>query len=548
MSQDIERALAMLSVDHHVISPAAALKLISEARKTEKPLATLIQAHIPETDLLRAIADEMGYKFFDMHAREQDLILDERLLRTCDAKVLNEHAAIPVADKQGRVFAALANPLDPDISQYFRSKFPDLAGIALVPRTQVQSRLMYLTNDFSGNPTSPTVVLEYVDYLLQRAAGEGASDIHLRSMYDGSLLVRLRVDGMLSQLPFPLKGREAEVLAALIAKAPTMDSSNQREPQDGTFSFQVAGRAIDARVALIPQLAGSNITVRILDPYTLKRRIEDMGFSADMVSTMRQAIAAPQGCVMVVGPTGSGKSTTLMSLLSEVDAVRRNVLTVEDPVEYRLPYVGQTQIRADLGDRSLTFAKALRSILRQDPDVILVGEIRDSETARTAMDAAITGHTVLSTVHANSAPGSYWRLSEMGVPAFLVTEALTLILSQRLVRQIHECAQLSPPTPEEQQLLNRLGATDITLVPHPVGCVGCAGNGFRGRLAVAELLVPSAELKGLVATGASREEVIAAARRAGWAPIVFDALRLLRAGKTTVTELARVVATEDSDG
>ena len=304
MSQDIERALAVLAVDHKVIAPHAALKLISESRTSSKSLAQLIQATIPEGALLKAIAEEMGYRFFDMHAREQDLIVDERLLRGCDTKMLTDHAALPVVDKQGRVIAALANPLDVDINQYLRSKFPDLAGIALVPKSQVLARLTYLTNDFQGNINSTSVVLEYVDYLLQRAAGEGASDIHLRFLYDGSLLVRLRVDGILRQLPFPLKGRENEVVAALIAKAPTMDSSNQREPQDGTFSFQAANRSIDARVALIPQLAGSNITIRILDPQTLKKRLEDMGFAPEMIARMRAAVAAPQGCVVVVGPTG----------------------------------------------------------------------------------------------------------------------------------------------------------------------------------------------------------------------------------------------------
>lgn len=548
MSQDIERALAVLAVDHRVVAPNTALKLISEARTGKKPLAQLIQTTIPETDLLRAIAAEMGYRFFDMHAREQELSLDERLLRQCDTRLLTEHCALPVVDKQGRVVAALANPLDVDINQYLKSRFPDMAGIALVPKSQVQSRLMYLTNDFQGNPAAPGAVLEYVDYLLQRAAGEGASDIHLRYTYDGTLMVRLRVDGVLRQLPFPLKGRENEVVAALIAKAPTMDSSNMREAQDGTFSFQATNRSIDVRVAMLPQLAGPNITLRILDPATLKRRIEDMGFDAPMVERMRSAVAAPQGCVLIVGPTGSGKSTTLMSLLREVDALARNVITVEDPVEYRLPYVGQTQIRNDLGDRSLTFSKALRSILRQDPDVILVGEIRDSDTARVAMDASITGHTVLSTVHANSAPSAYARLSEMQVPPFLVSEALTLIVSQRLVRQVHVCAQMAPPTPDEAAALARMGATGITLVPHAVGCVGCAGNGYRGRLAVAEMLVPNTEVRTLVTNGAPREQLIDAARRAGWHPIAEDAIRLLRLGKTTVSEIARVVAMEDSDG
>lgn len=547
MSIDIQRALAILAVEHKVIAPAQALRLFADSKTNNKPLVQLVQAAIPEIDLLRAIASEMGWKFFDMHARDQDLSIDENVLRKCDARILAEHSAIPVVDRQGRVVAAMANPQDMDMVQYFRSKFPGIETFALVPKNQVQNRLLYMANNFEGNANAPGAVPEFVDFLFQRAVGEGASDIHLRFLHDGTLMVRLRVDGVLRQIPFPLKGREVEVAAALMAKCPTMDSSNIREPQDGTFSFTVSGRSVDARVGMLPQISGPNITVRILDPLTLKRRVEDMGFEPTHVEQMRNAVASPQGCVLVVGPTGSGKTTTLYALLREIDAVGRNVLTVEDPVEYRLPYVGQTQIRADLGEKSLTFAKALRSIVRQDPDVILVGEIRDAETARVAMDASITGHLVLTTVHASSAPLAYLRLSEMGVPPFLVADAVSLVVSQRLVRKVHECATMGPPTPDELEVLNRIGVTNITEVPHAAGCGGCSGQGFRGRLAVAEILPTSPDLRSAVTAGATREKLVEVAKRTGWRPMALDAVRLLRAGLTTVSEIARAVSAEDDD-
>lgn len=549
MSNEIERALAALAVDHNAISATSALRLIRDARSSSRPLADLVRDELPEADLLKAIAKEMGLRFYDMHATEQEFALDERVLRRCDLRMLTTHAALPLVDRTGRVVVAMANPLDSDILTYLRSKFAEGFAVALVPKAQVLSRLLYLANDYdSQNITaSATMVPDWVDFILNRAVAEGASDVLLRFLADESLLVRLRVDGVLRQVRFPdlLRGREDEVVAALLAKSPTIDSSNTREPQDGTFSFQAGGRTIDCRVGTLPQVTGSNVSVRILDSMALRRRPEDMGFAAPHIVTMRDAVASPQGCVIVAGPTGSGKSTTLYTMLREVDAMSRNVLTVEDPVEYRLPYVGQTQIRENLGERSLGWERALRAIVRQDPDVILVGEIRDRVVAQVAMEASITGHLVLTTLHAPNAPGVYLRLLEMGVQRFMASDAISLIISQRLVRQVHECVQMSPPTPDEVTMLERWGVSGLAQVPHPVGCTGCAGQGFRGRLAVAEVLTPSLAVRTAVAEGAPKEVLLAKARDAGWQPIVEDGLRLLRAGRTTVAELVRVLSIDE---
>ena len=283
MSTDIRRALAMLAVNYNVLSPYDALTLLAEEKKGRSLTQLMIQS-ITESDMLKSIAKEMGYKFYDMHSRDQEYILDESIVRKCDIKMLTDHSALPLLDKSGKVILAMANPLDMDILMYLKSRFPDTGGIALVPKSQVQSRLLYITDEFESRNPSGNVVPEFIEYLLQRAVGEGASDIHMRFMYDSTLMLRLRVDGVLRQIPFPpsLKGRESEVAAAMMAKTTTMDSSNTREPQDGTFSFPVAGRSVDARVGMLPQIAGPNITVRILDPLTLRRRLEDMGFDIDV--------------------------------------------------------------------------------------------------------------------------------------------------------------------------------------------------------------------------------------------------------------------------
>ena len=279
--------------------------------------------------------------------------------------------------------------------------------------------------------------------------------------------------------------------------------------------------------------------------FKIESEFSPTGDQPQAISELVKGINSNEKYQTLLGVTGSGKTTTLYALLREVDAVSRNVLTVEDPVEYRLPYVGQTQIRSDIGDRSLTFARALRSILRQDPDVVLVGEIRDTDTAKVAMEAAITGHLVLSTVHASSAPSAYTRLTEMGVPAYLVAEALSIVVSQRLVRQVHECCTVGPPTPDEQAILSRLGIEGVTQVAHPVGCIGCAGNGFRGRIAVAEILAASPEIKGAIQSGLSREKILEIAKKTGWRPMLSDAVRHLKAGRTTVSEINRAASVDD---
>jgi type IV pilus assembly protein PilB len=548
ITNDIERAVAALALDHDLLTPQEAWKFISDSRSGGKRLAEALRDRIPEVTLMKAISQELKIRFYDMHTRDQEFFVDEPTLRSCDTSMLTNHVALPLLDKAGNVVVALANPTDVDIVTYLRAKFPKGFQIVLSPKQQLLARLLYLTSDFiEDDIDDPNVVPNWVDRLLERAVAEGASDIHFRFLNDKSLMVRLRVDGVMRQARFPLKGREPEVVAAVMAKCPTMDSSNIREPQDGTFSYVAGGRQVDARVNMLPQITGPNVTIRVLDSLSLKRRPEEMGFLPEHLELMREQVASPQGCIIIVGPTGSGKTTTLYSLLREVDAVGRNVLTVEDPVEYRLPYIGQTQIRADLGDRSLTFAKALRAIVRADPDVILVGEIRDSDTAKVAMDAAITGHLVLSTLHARSAPGAYMRLSEMGVPRFLVAEAVSMVVSQRLIRRVHDCATMDPPTPDERQIMDRLGLSDIELVPHATGCGGCAGQGYRGRLAVAEVLIPNTAVREAVASGRSRTEIVAQSTAAGWRPVLQDGVRHLRAAATTVTELARVLAEEDGE-
>lgn len=567
---DIERAVALLAVDKEVLDQPLAATLIRRARSgSHRPLVELLLERVPEVIVLRAIADELSIRFFDPYATTTEFAFDESVFAQADPVMLRRFNALPLRDTSGRVVIAVANPQDLEMIDYLRTRFGKDFSLVLAPRSQVQNKLAYYgstdmhvqvgslfaaTTSTPLAPSAPSIrdavssrspVQEWLDLVLERAVAEGASDVHFMYQSDRTLLLRFRVDGVLRTQRVPAQIRPIEVIGSIVSRCNTMDAANYLEPQDGTFSFEAAGRGIDARVALLPQTYGPTVVLRLLDSMAIRTRLDDMGFSPEHLRVLRGAMQRSQGTVLAVGPTGSGKSTTLYALLREVNAAEKNVLTVENPVEYRLPMIGQTEIRASLGARSLTFPRALRTILRLDPDVILVGEIRDQETAEVAMQAAITGHLVLSTVHANSALASFPRLTNMGLPSYLVAEALSVIISQRLLRRVHECARMDAPTPEEIAALRNLGLEPPALVAHAVGCVACNGSGFRGRIAAVEVLVPSVELRGLVLAQAPSTKLIEAARAAGFVPIIEDGLRHLSAGRTTVAEMTRVLSLEE---
>lgn len=562
---DIERAVATLALSHSLLGPTEALQVILDGRKSDRGPAAIILDRVPENKLLAAIAAELGLQFVDLYSTDSQWRVDEATVRRCDIAQLVARTALPLLGPGGAVAVAMANPRgDQDMVDYLRNRFEDLT-VVLAPASQIQARLVYFdtggfdaADEASSAPVAvqasdapPTTaagrnpIVEWVDNLLARAVADEASDVHFLFNADGTLLVRFRVDGMLRRIPVPLRGRELEIVGTLLSKCPTIDSSDRTRPQDGTFSFVAAGRAVDSRVAMLPQVYGPTVVVRLLDSKNLKRRLDDMGFAGATLGRMRRAVSAPQGAIFVIGPTGSGKTTTLYGLLNEVDAMERNILTVEDPVEYRLPFVGQTQIRSDLGEKSLSFGRALRAILRLDPDVVLVGEVRDSETAHVSMQAAMTGHLVLSTTHAPSALGVYGRLGELDIDPFLASEALSLAVSQRLVRKVHDCGRLDAPNAGEIAFLQRqkLAIPDRVARIAANGCSGCNGSGYRGRLAVVEVLEPTASLRSLIASRAPHGEVAEAATADGYTPILHDAHRLVQQGVTTVAELLRCLDT-----
>jgi len=362
------------------------------------------------------------------------------------------------------------------------------------------------------------------------------------------LNLRMRIDGTFQRFPVPLgRNEQREALQALLAKCDGVDQTNTREPVDATFSFVASGNRIDVRLGMLPQQNGPTVVLRLLDPRAISGSLDKWGLSEANATQLRRVLRSPQGMLVVTGPTGSGKSTTLYTCLGEIDAEARNVHTVEDPVEYRLAGINQTQVRDDIGERSLTFPRALRHILRLDPDVILVGEMRDEVTAKTGLHAALAGHLVLTTLHANTAAQTFTRLIEMQVPPFLVADAISSAVSQRLLRTVHDCARPREIGDRERELFSSFSVPAPESVVEPVGCDGCMHTGFRGRASVMEVLTPNEEIRELARSSAPLAQMQRAAIDHGFTPMLADGLRLVAEGRTTLTEVQRVVPdSEDS--
>jgi len=362
-------------------------------------------------------------------------------------------------------------------------------------------------------------IIRMLNALLTQAAKDGASDIHIEP-YERSSSVRFRVDGTLREVVQPNKALHAALISRLKIMA-ELDIAEKRLPQDGRISLRIGGRAIDVRVSTLPSAHGERAVLRLLDKTESKFTLEALGMSGDTLSTFNRLVHQPHGIVLVTGPTGSGKTTTLYASLGRLETSTTNILTVEDPVEYELPGIGQTQVNPKI---DLTFAKALRAILRQDPDVIMIGEIRDFETAQIAIQASLTGHLVLATVHTNDAPSTVARLIDMGVEPFLLSSSLLGVLAQRLVRK------LCP-------LCKRQGDDGRW---HPVGCTECGHSGYKGRTGVYELMTVDDAVQALIHNQSSEAEIIEAARQSGLRSMREDGERLVREGITSLEEVLRV--------
>jgi general secretion pathway protein E len=421
-----------------------------------------------------------------------------------------------------------------DVDQVLENIVPD--GSQLLEQAQAVARAD--RNDLLDS-SSRSPIIKLVNLLLLEAVQQGASDVHVQP-YEDKLVARLRVDGMLFDA-FTLPSRVSEEVISRLKVMGRMDIAEKRLPQDGRASIRVGERTVDLRIASLPTSFGERVVVRFLDKNLRLFSLDELGMDPGTLFRFRMAIGIEHGIILVTGPTGSGKTTTLYATLAEMDTTQKNVLTLEDPVEYQLPGLSQTQINVKKG---LTFASGLRSVLRQDPDVIMVGEIRDHETATMAIQAALTGHLVFSTLHTNDAASAVTRLLDLGIEPYLVASSLIAVLAQRLVRRV--CQHCGEPVILSQMDLTRLGATPENIIDgrprRGRGCDHCRHTGYRGRVGLYELMILNEPIRRLIAQRALAAQIEAEAIANGMLTLRHDGMAKIAAGITTVDEVVRVTA------
>jgi general secretion pathway protein E len=483
-------------------------------------------------------------------------------------KFLRRVRALPIAASDDRATLAMADPLDVFTRNAIAAALGRSVAVAVAVPIELEAALERLYAELGEGSDAEEVlddmvadaepaeedaerlkdlaseapVIRLVNQLIARAVETHASDVHLEPFPD-RLRIRYRYDGVLHEVEPPPARLQAAVISRIKIMA-RLDIAERRLPQDGRIKLTVRGHEIDFRVSSIPSLHGEKVVLRILDRTAVEFDYAKLGLPADIRQGIERALDLPNGMVLVTGPTGSGKTTTLYTGLLKLNTVARNVVTVEDPIEYQLTGINQIQVKPQIG---LNFASLLRSILRQDPDVIMIGEIRDLETVQIAVQAALTGHLVLSTIHTNSAAATMTRLRDMGLEDYLMTATLKAVLAQRLVRRL--CPVCKTPDPAPSALIERFGferlapAEAITLF-HPKGCPACRGTGFRGRRAIAELLVPNRAIDRLIFEGADDSAIERTAIEQGMRPIFDNGLLAVIEGDTTIEEVVRCIRSE----
>jgi general secretion pathway protein E len=520
---------------------------------------------LSEHALAQATAELLGLKLASESDYPQTAILAERLR----LKFLRKSRAIPIALTEQKIVVAMVDPLDRfvvssiviatgrevdlrvaipiDLEAAFERLYEaqGTSRRSVIEEENVSSTAVAVEEDAERlkDLASEAPLIRLVNQLISRAVETRASDIHI-DLFEDRLRVRYRYDGVLHEIEGPQRRLHAAVVSRIKIMA-MLDIAERRLPQDGRIKITVRGHEIDLRVSTIPSLHGESVVLRILDRSAVDLDFEKLGLGEDLSRPLRRLLETPNGIILVTGPTGCGKTTTLYTSLLHLNSVERNIVTVEDPIEYQLPGITQIQVKPQIG---LNFATLLRSILRHDPDIIMIGEIRDLETAQIAVQAALTGHLVLSTLHTNSAAATILRLRDMGLEDYLLAATVIGIVAQRLVRRL--CADCKRPVRVSAELVSRFDldrycTAGLSTIYEPGGCAKCRGTGYAGRIAVAELLAPTDATHHLILSRASQSAIQREAGAAGMRTLYENGLHHVIAGTTSLAEILRSVRLEE---
>ena len=483
---------------------------------------------------------------------------------------LVSNAVVPVAAGEREIRFAATMPQDPFLSKALAMALDRPVSIVLGLESDINRALqLYLQGQEEGDEeaagddqfggqsddefiehlkdlASEAPVIRLVNQMIHRAVDMGASDIHIEPFEDG-LHLRYRVDGVLQDYPDPPAGNLSAAIASRIKLLSQMNIAERRLPQDGRIMTRVKGHEIDLRVSTIPTVHGESIVMRVLDRESIRLALPTMGFSEDTLTRYQSLLERPHGVLLVTGPTGSGKTTTLYASLASLDAESLKIITVEDPVEYQLQGVNQIQVQSQI---ELSFARALRAILRQDPDIIMIGEMRDTETAQIGVQSALTGHLVLSTLHTNTAASAITRLEDMGIERYLITSSVNGVLAQRLVRTLCRQCRVEHQVGRDyivQTGLRRYVAGDSCTLFKAAGCSACNHTGYAGRTGIHELFVLDGEMHRVIMSGADATLLHSAARRQGMVTLYEDGLRKVVQGLTSIEEVLRVTQDQNDE-
>ena len=569
LSQAIKLGQLMIQEGH--LSQEQLDKALVLQKRQKKKLGELLidEGMVDASAVLASLSRSLGLPA----ARLRPGLIDPQIVDAVDKEVAEKHIIIPMFKVENDLTLAMAEPqsllvvddleratglhiqpviaLEANIKQFIKQYYAqnvkidtfvaslDEADVDVVETEAIDDGVVLDLSDIGdGSP-----VVNVINISIVQAVKEGASDVHIEPD-KRHVRIRYRIDGMLIDLMTPPKEWHAAIVSRVKVMA-RMDIAEKRIPQEGRIHIMVEGREIDLRISSMPTILGEKIVIRVLDKSNLQLSLDRLGYTPDMVLTIRRMLSKPYGLFLVTGPTGSGKTTTLYSALDLLRSPERNILTIEDPVEYQLELVNQIQVHEAV---NLTFARTLRSTLRQDPDIIMVGEIRDEETAKVAVQAALTGHLVLSTLHTNNAPGAITRLLNMGVEPYLLASCLVGIVAQRLMRTI--CPKCKTTFFPEESVLQTIGwqGPCNRAFHRGQGCLLCHDSGFKGRVAIAEVLEMTAEVRNVILTRPSTEEIrMVLAKQSNWRELRDEGIRCVEQGITSIDEMLRVCFVEQSE-